>query len=122
MAPPSPPLVVVIVIDQFGSNLFNQYRSTFTGGLRDLTVQGVVYANGYQTHGMTETCPGHSTILTGVHPNRTGIAANDWIDRETGEEVYCMAAPDNRLAVGGEGENGPVGPDQLRATGLGDCG
>ena len=117
---PRPTLVVVVVIDQFGSNLFNQYRAQFTAGLRALTAQGTVYANGYQTHGMTETCPGHSTILTGVHPNRTGIAGNDWIDRTTGEEVYCLAAPANRLADGGEGENGPVGPEQLRAKGLGD--
>ncbi|WP_426042814.1 alkaline phosphatase family protein [Brevundimonas sp. TWP2-3-4b1] len=115
-----PSLVVVIVIDQFGSNLFNQYRSEFTGGLHELASEGIVYANGYQTHGMTETCPGHSTVLTGVHPNRTGIAGNDWIDRTSGEDVYCLAAPANSLADGGHGENGPVGPDQLRATGLGD--
>lgn len=118
--PPSPRLIVTVVIDQFGSDLFNQYRPAFTGGLRVLADEGVVYPNGYQAHGMTETCPGHSTVLTGVHPNRTGIAANDWIDRATGEEIYCLAAPANRLADGGEGDNGPVGPDNLRATGLGD--
>lgn len=117
---PSPRLIVTIVIDQFGSDLFNQYRPAFTGGLGVLARDGVVYPNGYQTHGMTETCPGHSTVLTGVHPNRTGIAANDWIDRATGAEIYCLAAPRNRLADGGEGENGPVGPDNLRATGFGD--
>lgn len=118
--PSAPRLIVTIVIDQFGSDLFNQHRPVFTGGLRRLADEGVVYANGFQTHGMTETCPGHSTVLTGVHPNRTGIAANDWIDRATGEEIYCLAAPANRLADGGEGENGPVGPDNLRASGFGD--
>ncbi|WP_298744611.1 alkaline phosphatase family protein [uncultured Brevundimonas sp.] len=117
---PSPRLVVTIVVDQFGSDLFNQYRAAFAGGLGVLAGEGVVYPNGFQTHGMTETCPGHSTVLTGVHPNRTGIAANDWIDRATGAEIYCLAAPANRLAQGGEGENGPVGPDNLRASGLGD--
>ena len=118
--PAAPRLIVTIVIDQFGSDLFNQYRPAFTGGLRRLADEGVVYANGFQTNGMTETCPGHSTVLTGVHPNRTGIAANDWIDRATGEEIYCLAAPANQLADGGEGENGPVGPDNLRASGFGD--
>jgi predicted AlkP superfamily pyrophosphatase or phosphodiesterase len=115
-----PKLVVVIVVDQFGANLFNQNRARFTGGLATLASEGLVYANGYQTHGMTETCPGHSTVLTGVHPNRTGIAANDWIDRATGKQEYCLAAPRNRLADGGKGDNGPVGPDNLRATGMGD--
>lgn len=116
----SPRLVVAIVIDQFGANLFNQYRGRLTGGLATLSREGLVYANGYQTHGMTETCPGHSTVLTGVHPNRTGIPANDWIDRATGQQVYCLAAPRNRLADGGKGDNGPVGPDALRASGMGD--
>ena len=116
-APEPPRLIVTIVVDQFGANLFNQYRSQFTGGLATLASEGLVYTNGYQTHGMTETCPGHSTVLTGVHPNRTGIAANDWVDRASGETVYCLAAPKNRLAHGGKDD--PVGPDNLRATGLG---
>ena len=118
--PGRPRLVVVIVVDQLGANLFNQHRSRLTGGLGTLASEGLVYANGYQTHGTTETCPGHSTVLTGVHPNRAGIPANDWMDRATGKQVYCLAAPRNRLADGGEGDNGPVGPDLLRATGLGD--
>lgn len=115
--PQPPKLIVAIVVDQFGANLFNQYRPEFTGGLATLASEGLVYGNGYQTHGMTETCPGHSTVLTGVHPNRTGIAANDWIDRATGKSVYCLAAPNNRLLHGGKDD--PVGPDNLRATGLG---
>ncbi len=118
--PARPALIVTIVIDQFGANLFNQYRSRFTGGLRRLADQGLVHANGYQQHAMTETCPGHSTILTGVNPASSGIPANDWIDRATGQEVYCLAAPQNTLAHGANTDNGPVGPDQLRATTLGD--
>ena len=34
--------------------------------------RGTVFRNGYQSHAATETCPGHSTILTGDHPARTG--------------------------------------------------
>ena len=30
----APALVVTIVVDQFSANLFNQYRSRFTGGLK----------------------------------------------------------------------------------------
>ena len=29
---------------------------------------GVAYNAGFQTHAGTETCPGHSTLLTGKHP------------------------------------------------------
>lgn len=116
-----PKLIVTIVVDQFSANLFNQYRSRYSGGLRRLADQGLVSINGYQTHGLTETCPGHSTVLTGMHPAETGIPANDWIDGKTGKEVYCLAAPQNHLAHGRDDtDNGPVGPDQLRATTLGD--
>ncbi|MEC8457521.1 MAG: alkaline phosphatase family protein, partial [Pseudomonadota bacterium] len=116
-----PKLIVTIVVDQFSANLFDQYRSRYTGGLRRMADQGLVSINGYQTHGLTETCPGHSTILTGLHPSETGIPANDWIDAKTGKEVYCLAAPQNHLAHGRDDtDNGPVGPEQLRATTLGD--
>ncbi|MGH7021267.1 MAG: alkaline phosphatase family protein [Brevundimonas sp.] len=116
----APALVVTLVIDQFSANLFNQYRSQFTGGLKTLADQGLVSINGYQTHGVTVTCAGHSTVLTGVHPAHSGIPANDWIDTTTGEETYCLAAPQNTLAHGKNTDNGPVGPDQLKASTLGD--
>ena len=120
-ATPAPPrLIVTVVVDQFSANLFNQYRSRWTAGLRRLSDEGLVSTNGYQTHGLTETCPGHSTVLTGMHPAQTGIPSNDWIDPATGEEVYCLAAPRNTLAHGRNSDNGPVGPDNIRASSLGD--
>ncbi|MBN9479804.1 MAG: alkaline phosphatase family protein [Bordetella sp.] len=119
-ARPEPSLVVTIVVDQLSANLFNQYRSRFTGGLKTLADQGMVSINGYQTHGVTVTCAGHSTVLTGAHPARSGIPANDWIDTTTGKTTYCLAAPQNTLAHGRNTDNGPVGPEQLAASTLGD--
>ncbi len=120
VAPGRPTLVVTIVIDQFSANLFNQYRSQFTGGLKTLADQGLVYTNGFQSHGVTTTCPGHSTVLTGAHPTHTGIPANEWIDPATGKELYCLAAPQNTIAGGAHSENGLVGSDQLLVTNLPD--
>ena len=119
-APAQPALIVTIIIDQLGANLFNQYRSRFTGGLKTLADQGLVYINGYQAQGVTTTCPGHSTVLTGAFPTHTGIPANEWIDPATGEDAYCLAAPKNTIADGSAGENGPVGPDNLRVTNMAD--
>ncbi|MGW8705053.1 alkaline phosphatase family protein [Brevundimonas sp. NPDC055814] len=116
----SPSLIVTVVVDQLSANLFNQYRSQFTGGLKTLADQGMVSINGYQAHGVTVTCAGHSTVLTGAHPARSGIPANDWIDTTTGKETYCLAAPQNTLAHGKNTDNGPVGPEQLSASTLGD--
>src|SRR5689334_1447025 len=77
--PPRPTLLVTIVVDQYSADLFGEYRSLYRDGLATLA-HGAVFARGYQSHSGTETCPGHSTILTGARPARTGIIANEWQD------------------------------------------
>src|SRR3569623_1159784 len=88
---PKPKLVVVISVDQFSADLFAQYRNRFTGGFARL-LDGAVFPSGYQSHSATETCPGHSTIMTGDHPARTGIIANEWYDFAGARPglAYCM--------------------------------
>jgi predicted AlkP superfamily pyrophosphatase or phosphodiesterase len=116
-AKPEPKLVVVISIDQFSANLYAQHRGEFSGGL-GLLSQGIVYPNGYQSHAFTETCPGHSTLLTGKHPNKTGISANDWYDRATGKTVYCLADPS--VTPADDPKSRAVSPANLVATTYGD--
>lgn len=96
----APKLLVAISIDQFSADIFAQYRQHFTGGFARLT-QGAVFPSGYQSHAATETCPGHSTILTGNRPAHTGIIANSWIDQSvtTGPKiVYCAEDVSKRTA------------------------
>ena len=91
-APANPPkLLVAIAVDQYSADLFAQYRQHYTGGLARL-LSGAVFPSAYQSHSATETCPGHSTILTGVHPSRSGIIANNWYDftiARADKRVYC---------------------------------
>jgi len=90
-ASPPPKLIIAISVDQFSADLFAEYRSHYTGGLARLA-SGVVFPAGYQSHGATETCPGHSTILTGNHPAHTGIIANNYFDlsvARSDKRVYC---------------------------------
>jgi len=115
---PEPRLVVVISIDQFSANLFAQHRAEFTGGLGRLASQGVDYPNGYQSHAMTETCPGHSTLLTGKHPNKTGISANDWYDALVGRQVYCLG--DEAMSLAHDPKGRGVSPKNMAATTYGD--
>jgi phosphonoacetate hydrolase len=93
---PGPPkLIIAISVDQFSADLFTEYRGLFRGGLARLA-GGVVFPQGYQAHAATETCPGHSTILTGAHPGRTGVIANNWFDLSLTREdkrVYCSEDP-----------------------------
>ncbi|CAN5187241.1 alkaline phosphatase PhoY [soil metagenome] len=90
--PATPPrLIVAISVDQFSGDLFNEYRQHYESGMKRLA-DGVVFPRGYQSHAATETCPGHSTILTGSRPSRTGIIANTWYDLSTAradKAVYC---------------------------------
>ncbi len=94
-----PKLIVAISVDQFSADLFDEYRPRFAGGLARLA-SGTVFHNGYQGHNATETCPGHSTILTGSRPSRTGIIANTWFalgQSRSDKAVYC--AEDERVAA-----------------------
>src|SRR6267378_7102006 len=82
LAPPAPPaparpkLVVVITVDQLRPDYLDRWKSQLTGGLFQLVSEGAVFADGYQDHAVTETAPGHSTILSGLWPAHTGIIRN----------------------------------------------
>jgi predicted AlkP superfamily pyrophosphatase or phosphodiesterase len=115
----APRLLIAISVDQYSADLFNEYRSHFTGGLRRMA-DGVAFANGYQAHGATETCPGHSTILTGDHPAHTGIIGNDWYDFSAARQdknIYC--AEDERVP-GSTGRSYTVSTAHLKVPTLGD--
>ncbi len=114
-----PRLIVAISVDQFSADLFAQYRQHFTKGFTRL-LQGVVFPSGFQSHAATETCPGHSTLLTGVHPARTGITANSWYQSgiaRADKEVYCVEDETNPKSTP---DNPVVSPVHLKAPTLGD--
>ncbi|HEX8580394.1 MAG TPA: alkaline phosphatase family protein, partial [Allosphingosinicella sp.] len=114
-----PKLIVAISVDQFAADLFQQYRQRFDGGLQRLS-EGVVFPNGYQGHNATETCPGHSTILTGSRPSRTGIIANNWFNLGAAREdknIYCAEDP---RVPGSTHDKYTVSSYHLKVPALGD--
>lgn len=114
-----PRLVIAISVDQFSADLFAEYRGLYSGGLRRLS-QGMVFPAGYQSHAATETCPGHSTILTGARPGRTGIIANNWYDQGAARaDKYIYCSEDERVP-GSTSENYTVSDLHLRVPALGD--
>ena len=64
-----PKLLIVISVDQFSADLFDEYRPLFTAGLARMA-RGTAFRNGYHGQATTKTCPGHSVILTGSLPAR----------------------------------------------------
>jgi predicted AlkP superfamily pyrophosphatase or phosphodiesterase len=106
--PPRPKLIVVITVDQLRPDYFNRWKSQLTGGLFQLVSEGAVFTDGYQDHAVTETAPGHSTILSGRWPAHTGIIRNS-------AGVQDSAAP-LLIATNGPGAS----PRRFRGTTLFD--
>jgi arylsulfatase A-like enzyme len=107
--PARPKLVVVITVDQLRPDYLDRWKAQLTGGLAQLVAEGAVFTQGYQDHGVTETAPGHSTILSGLWPAHTGIMRNS-------QGVQDDAAP--LLETTGPG--GGASPRRFRGTTLVD--
>ncbi|MGY8852980.1 MAG: alkaline phosphatase family protein [Pseudomonadales bacterium] len=112
---PSPKLVVVIAIDQLRRDRL--FESTHSG-LGRLVQAGRIFTDGQVAHGITTTCPGHASILTGLNPEHHGLPSNSFLDRATGKVRYCVGSDDPAHSVLG-GKKGRS-PTNLRADTLGD--
>jgi predicted AlkP superfamily pyrophosphatase or phosphodiesterase len=84
-SPARPRLVLFVSVDQFRFDYLDRFASLYQGGLHRLRTSGAVFANARYRHSSTETGPGHAVLLSGRHGRDTGIVANDWYDRLSGE-------------------------------------
>ncbi len=71
-----PSLVVMITIDQMRGDYITRFGPQLTGGLARLSQGGAWYTNAHHDHAITETAPGHATLLSGRFPRSTGIMMN----------------------------------------------
>jgi predicted AlkP superfamily pyrophosphatase or phosphodiesterase len=114
-----PKLIVVISVDQFSADLFSEYRRQYSGGFARL-LTGAVFPSAYQSHAATETCPGHSTILTGDRPSHTGIVANDWTDFAAPREDKTVYCAEDETVPGSDSRNYTVSDRHLKVPTLGE--
>ncbi len=117
--PPPPRLIVVISVDQLSGDLFDEYRTQFTGGLARLA-GGTVFDKAFQSHAVTETCPGHSTILTGDRPARTEIVGNNWVDQSTQRRTRRIYCAEDETVPGSTSAHYTVSAAHLRVPTLGE--
>jgi predicted AlkP superfamily pyrophosphatase or phosphodiesterase len=75
-APKKPALVVLVTIDQFRADYLERFGPQLTGGIARLVRGGAVFTNAHHDHAITETAPGHATLLAGRFPRSTGIMMN----------------------------------------------
>jgi predicted AlkP superfamily pyrophosphatase or phosphodiesterase len=73
----TPRLLVLLVVDQLRPDQLLRYRAEWTGGFKRLLDEGILFPDGRQDHAITQTGPGHSTVLSGRFPAHTGIITND---------------------------------------------
>src|SRR5512139_4126976 len=90
-----PKLVVLVVIDQWPSWVFEKQTKLFTGGLGRLLREGAVVMNTEMPYASTFTASGHATIATGTTPSVHGIVGNSWWRR--GDEKDRPAEYDREM-------------------------
>ena len=83
-------LVLLIVVDQFRFDYLERFNDHYTGGLRWLQENGVVFTNARYDHATTATAPGHAAISSGLHPANSGMVGNSWYSRELGRQTYSF--------------------------------
>lgn len=83
-------VVLFIVVDQLPAEYLQRFSPLLRGGLKTLSEQGARLTRTYHEHATTETCPGHATVVSGVHPRRHGIVANEWYDSSHRKNVGCV--------------------------------
>ncbi len=72
-----PALVVFIAVDQFRGDYLDRFSSQLTGGLARFRNNSAFFPHAWQDHSITETAPGHATMLSGREPVHTEIISNN---------------------------------------------
>ncbi len=72
----APTLIVLITIDQFRGDYVERYGAQLQGGIARLARGGAWFTDAHHDHAITETAPGHATLLSGRFPRSTGIMMN----------------------------------------------
>ena len=72
-----PALVVFIAVDQLRGDYLDRFSSQLTGGLARFRNASAYFPHAWQDHAITETAPGHATMLSGREPVHTEIISNN---------------------------------------------
>jgi predicted AlkP superfamily pyrophosphatase or phosphodiesterase len=126
-----PKLAVVISVDQLRADYLVRFRPYFgEGGFKRLLEGGADFRNAHYRHAITHTAPGHALILSGVHANVHSVIGNEWLDRDSWEQVNSVEDRGSPLVGINPAELGPVqakapektgrSPKNFQATTVGD--
>ncbi len=109
----SPKLVVGIVVDQMRYDYLTRFWDHYgDGGFKRLVNEGFNCKNNHFNYAPTTTGPGHASIYSGTTPSIHGIIGNDWYEKETGVNVYCVS-DSSYQSVGTASIAGKMSPHRL---------
>ena len=103
-----PSLVVLVTIDQFRADYLDRFGPQMTGGIARMMRDGARFTDAHHDHAITETAPGHATLLSGRFPRSTGIMMNS-----------IGVADDSKPLLGGAYGTG-ASPRRFKGTTLAD--
>jgi hypothetical protein len=75
LAVAGPKLVLYLAVDQLRGDMLSRYAGDMGGGYARL-MRGAWFVNAFQDHALTETAPGHASMMSGRFPASTGITSN----------------------------------------------
>jgi predicted AlkP superfamily pyrophosphatase or phosphodiesterase len=111
-----PKLVVGIVIDQMRYDYIFRYWDKFgNNGFKRLVNQGFFCKNTNFNYVPTYTAPGHAAIYTGTTPAVNGIIANEWYDKTSGKNKYCVS-DETVTGIGTDASEGKRSPANMLTT------
>jgi predicted AlkP superfamily pyrophosphatase or phosphodiesterase len=115
-----PKLVVGIVVDQMRYDYLTRFYNRFgEGGFKRLINEGFNCQNNHFDYIPTYTAPGHASVFTGTTPATHGIIGNNWYDKESNEDVYCVN-DSNYQSVGVSDKSGKMSPHRLTVSTITD--
>lgn len=115
-----PKLVVGIVVDQMKYDYIYRYWDKLgNGGFKRLVKEGYACNNTKYNYAPTVTGPGHASVYTGATPSMHGIVSNDWYNRLTQKNIYCVDDA-TVTGVGTEAKSGSMSPKNLLTNTIGD--
>lgn len=120
-APQKPKLVVLVAIDGLPMRQVMGNRDLFApDGFARLLDHGRWFADAHYGHGHTVTAAGHSIMLSGAYPQRSGIISNEWRDPQTNEPVYNTGDADYHYLDNPTPPLAGTSPRNLKVETLGD--
>ena len=115
-----PKLVIGIVVDQMRWDFLYRYYDRYgEGGFKRLIKRGFSFENTMLPYTPAVTAAGHTCLFTGSIPALHGIVGNDWVEKNTGDTLYCTGDKTVQ-SVGTWSPAGKMSPRNMLVTTVGD--